>query len=94
MHERDQQRFAKLISDFVTGTGFATPLHLILIDARGSVAVSVYRHHDVVEQICAGPSRASKLKMIPPLVATVVGPDGCGKSAVIEVVRGQPPTLQ
>jgi hypothetical protein len=39
MNEHDQQRFAKLISDFVDGAGFERPFHLVVIDARGTVSV-------------------------------------------------------
>jgi len=45
MNGHDQRRFAKLISDFVDGCGFEKPLHLVVIDARGTVSVTRYGHH-------------------------------------------------
>jgi len=43
MNGHDQRRFAKLISDFVDGCGFEKPLHLVVIDARGTVSVTALR---------------------------------------------------
>jgi hypothetical protein len=33
----------------------------------------------------SGPAKVNRLRMIPPLVVSVVGSDGCGKSAKITV---------
>jgi hypothetical protein len=84
MNEHDQQRFAKLISDFVDGAEFERPFHLVVLDARGTVSVTRYGHNGV-DQICSGPAKANRLKMIPPLVVTVISSDGCGRSAKIEI---------
>jgi hypothetical protein len=92
MSPHDEQRFAKLISDFVDGCGFEMPLYLVTIDARGSCSVTRYGPHGI-EQVCSGPSRTNRLRMIPPLVVTCISPDGCGKSAKIEVVPAAP-TMQ
>ena len=85
MRPDDQQRFAKLICDFVEGCGFERPFHLVVLDARGTASVTRYGHAGV-EQVCSGPAKANRLKMIPPLTATVISSDGCGKSAKIEIV--------
>ncbi|MGY4369217.1 hypothetical protein ACVW1A_005282 [Bradyrhizobium sp. LB1.3] len=88
MNEHDQERFAKLITDFVAGCGFEPPFHLITIDARGTASVTRYGH-DRVERICSGPTKANRLNMIPPLVVTCISPDGTGRSAKIEVVAAR-----
>ena len=60
------------------------PFHLVVIDARGTVSVTRYGHEGV-EQICSGPAKANRLRMIPPLIATVISSDGVGRSAKITV---------
>jgi len=51
---------------------------------------SVTRYgHAGVEQVCSGPAKANRLKMIPPLIVSVISSDGCGKSAKIEVVAAK-----
>ena len=85
MTPHDQARFARLISDFVDGAGFE---HLVVIDARGTVSVTRYGFSGV-EQVCSGPAKGNSLRMIPPLVVNVISSDGCGKSAMIEVVAAR-----
>ena len=63
----DQQRFAAMISDFVDGCGFERPFHLVVLDARGTASVTRYGHAGI-EQVCSGPARVNRLKMIPQLV--------------------------
>jgi hypothetical protein len=92
MTPHDEQRFATLITDFVDGCNFERPFHLVVIDARGSCSVTRYGNAGV-EQVCSGPAKANRLRMIPPLVATVISSDGVGKSAKIEVVAAAP-TMQ
>ncbi|WP_409188899.1 hypothetical protein [Bradyrhizobium sp. RDM4] len=60
MNERDQARFAKLISDFAESSGFEEPFHLVVLDARGSCSVTRYGPHGI-EQVCSGPSQANRL---------------------------------
>jgi hypothetical protein len=86
MHQHDQRRFAQMISDFVDGCGFERPFHLVVLDARGTASVTRYGHAGV-EQVCSGPARANKLRMIPPLIATVISSDGLGSSAKIEIAE-------
>jgi hypothetical protein len=88
----DQARFAKLISDFVDGCGYARPFHLVTIDARGTTSVVCYGINGV-EQVCSGPAKANRLKMIPPLTVAVINPDGGGKSVKI-TVETRVPTMQ
>ena len=47
----DQQRFAKLVSEFIDGCGFDPPLYVIAIGSNGAVSVSQHRNSDV-KQIC------------------------------------------
>jgi hypothetical protein len=42
-----------------------------------------------VEQVCSGPAKANRLKMIPPLTVTAISSDGSGKSAKIEIVAAR-----
>jgi hypothetical protein len=65
MTPHDEQRFAKLISDFVEGCNFERPFWLVVLDARGTASVTRYGHADI-EQVCSGPARANRLRMIPP----------------------------
>jgi len=51
MSPHDQQRFAKLITEFIESCGFERPFHLVTIDARGSTSVVRYGP-DRVEQVC------------------------------------------
>jgi len=88
MTPHDQQRFAKMICDFVDGCNFERPFHLVVIDARGTVSVTRYGFSGV-EQVCSGPAKGNSLRMIPPLVVNVISSDGCGKSAKIEVVAAR-----
>ena len=85
MTPHDQQRFAKLISDFVEGCGFERPLYVIAIGSNGSVSVSRHTDSDV-ELICShtvGPG------MVSPITLAVVAADGRGKSARIEIVAAR-----
>jgi hypothetical protein len=51
---------------------------------------SVTRYgHAGVEQICSGPAKANRLCKMPPLIATVISSDGCGRSAKIEIVAAR-----
>ncbi|MCK1716014.1 MULTISPECIES: hypothetical protein [unclassified Bradyrhizobium] len=59
MTPHDQQRFAKLISDFVESCNFERPFHLVVLDARGSASVTRYGFHGI-EQVCSGPSRTNR----------------------------------
>lgn len=86
MSPHDEQRFAKMICDFVDG--FERPFHLVIIDVRGTTSVTRYGHAGV-EQVCSGPAKANRLKMIPPLIATAISADGVGKSAKIEIVAAR-----
>jgi hypothetical protein len=42
-----------------------------------------------IEPVCSGPARANRLRMIPPLIATVISSDGYNKSAKIEIVAAR-----
>jgi hypothetical protein len=84
MSPHDEQRFAQLISDFVESCHFERPFHLVVIDARGTVSVTRYGHEGV-EQICSGPAKANRLRVIPPLTVTAISADGLGRSAKITV---------
>ena len=88
MAPHDQQRFAKMISDFVEGCGFERPFHLVVIDARGTTNVTRYGFKGV-DQICFGPAKGNRLRMISPLTVACIGSDGCGKSAKIEIVAAR-----
>jgi len=92
MTPHDQEHFAKLVSDFVESAGFARPFHLVCIDARGSTSVTRYGLHGI-EQVCSGPAKGNRLRMLPPLVVTCISSDGVGRSAKIEVVAVAP-TMQ
>jgi hypothetical protein len=92
MNERDQVRFAAMITRFVEGCEFERPFHLVVIDARGTASVTRYGHEGV-QRICSGPAKANRLNMIPPLTVTCISPDGCGRSAKIEIVAARP-TMQ
>jgi hypothetical protein len=81
MTPHDQQRFAKLVSEFIDGCGFEPPLYVIAIGANGSVSVSRHTDSDV-EVICShtvGPG------LVSPITLAVVAADGRGKSARIEI---------
>jgi hypothetical protein len=93
MTPHDQQRFTKMICDFVESCGFERPFHLVVLDARGTASVTRYGHAGV-EQVCSGPARANRLRMIPPLIATVISSDGVGKSAKIEIVAARETMMQ
>ena len=60
----------------------------MVIDARGTVSVVRYGPHGV-EQVCSGPAQGNRLRMLPPLVVSVISADGCGKAAKIEVVAAR-----
>jgi len=83
-----QQRFSKFISDFVEGCGLERPFHLVVIDAIRTASVTRYGPHGV-EQVCSGPAKANRLKMISPLTVTCIGSDGCGKQANITAVAAR-----
>jgi hypothetical protein len=79
----DQQRFAKLVSEFIDGCGFDPPLYVLAIGANGSVSVSRHTDSDV-RQVCAhkvGPG------MVSPITIAVVSEDGRGSSAKIEIIE-------
>ena len=85
MTPHDQQRFAKLIPDFVEGCGFQRPLYVIAIGSNGSVSGRAIWTRDV-ELICShtvGPG------MVSPITLAVVAADGRGKSARIEIVAAR-----
>ena len=44
-------------------------------------------------QVCSGPAKGNRLRMLPPLVVTCVSLDGVGKSARI-TVEAATPTMQ
>ena len=93
MTPHDQARFAKLISGFVDGCKSERPFHLVVIDARGQCSVFVYRSNGDIEQVCSGPAKANRLRMISPLTVTAISGDDCGKSAKIEITTARP-TMQ
>ena len=72
----------------VEGCNFERPFHLVVTDARGTASVTRYGNAGV-EQICSGPAKANRLKMIPPLVVSLISSDGCGRSAKIEIVKAR-----
>ena len=80
MSEKDQ---SALISDFVDGCKFERPFHLVCIDARGTVSVTRYDHNGI-EQVCSGPAKANRFRLIAPLHVTCIG-DGRGRSVKITV---------
>ncbi|MDN3279107.1 hypothetical protein QWJ07_32920 [Frankia sp. RB7] len=82
MTPRDEQRFADLIRDFVESCGYTAPFHLVTIDARGTTSVVRYGL-DGIAQVCSGPTKAHRLKMLAPLVVTCIASDGRGTSAKI-----------
>jgi hypothetical protein len=88
MNPSDRERFAQMLSNFVESCGFERPFHLVVIDARGTASVTHYGPHGI-EQVCSGPARANGQKMIPPLIATCISSDGCGRSAKIEIVAAR-----
>ena len=45
------------------------------------------------EQICSGPSKSAKFKMIPPVTLTCISADGCGRSVKI-AVEGERVTMR
>ena len=76
MTPHDEQRFAKMITDFVDGCEFARPFHLVVIDARGSVGVVRYGVSDI-GQVCSGPAKANRLRMISPPTVTCISGASC-----------------
>ena len=64
MSPHDRQRCAKFISDFVEGSAFERPFHLVCIDSRGSTSVTRYGPHGI-EQVCSGPAKGNRLRMLP-----------------------------
>jgi hypothetical protein len=84
MTPHDQTRFANLVADFVAGCGFDPPFHLVVIDARGSVSVTCYGVRGI-ERVCAGPSKAARFKLLPPLTVCCISDDGRGRSVTIEL---------
>jgi hypothetical protein len=73
-----------MITDFVDGCGF--------IDARGTASVTRYCPHGI-DQICSGPAKGNRLRMLSPLTVTCISSDGVGRSAKIEIVEAAP-TMQ
>jgi hypothetical protein len=63
-----------------------------VIDARGSVSVTRYGPRDI-EQVCSGPAKANRLKMLAPLTVMCISSDGVGRSAKI-TVEAERATLQ
>jgi hypothetical protein len=92
MNDHDRQRFSDAIHDFVVSCGFEPPFHLVIIDARGTCSVVRYGPHGS-EQICSGPSKATRFKMISPLTLTCISSEGCGRSIRIAVEAARP-TMQ
>jgi hypothetical protein len=90
-----------MICDFVDGCGFERPFHLVVLDARGTASVTRYGRAGVEQclssyytksggwRICSGPAQANRLRMIPPLIATVISSDGVGRSVKIEIVAAR-----
>lgn len=58
----------------------ATPAARVRSRATASTAL---------EQVCSGPSKTNRLRMIPPLVVTCISPDGVARSAKIETVAAR-----
>ena len=85
MRPHDQQRFAALIAQFIERCGIDPPFHLVAIGANGAVRVS---HHGDGggEEVC---STLAPRALVAPIVLTVIGPDGSGRSARIEIVAGR-----
>jgi hypothetical protein len=90
MRKLDQKRFARLVSDFIEGSGIKPPLYLIAISNRnGSVAVSRTYTGSDFEQVCGksvGPGIAS------PITLVVVAENGSGARSTrieIEAARGR-----
>ncbi len=87
MRKLDQQRFAKMIGDFVNSSGITPPLYLIAIgDSNGSVIVSRHTGSDFKE-VCShkvGPG------MVAPILLTVVSEeDGRSAATKIEIVAAR-----
>jgi hypothetical protein len=77
MRRFDQQRFATLVSEFVSGSGIVPPFHMLVISSNGSIRVSKHTDTDV-EEVCSfsrGPG------MVSPVVVAVVAEDGRATSA-------------
>lgn len=77
-----------MISDFVEGCNFERPFHLVVFDARGTASATRYGPHDV-SRVCSGPAKANRLRMIPPLIVSVISSDGRSRSAKIEIVSAR-----
>ncbi len=93
MSLHDEARFAKTIGDFVDGCGFERPFHLVCIDAPGSTGVTRSGFKGI-DQICSGPSKGNRLRMLAPLTVAVIGSDGSGTSARIEIIESARTTVQ
>ena len=76
----------------LTAADFERPFHLVVIDARGSVSVTCYGVRNI-ERICAGPSKATRFRIIPPLTVACISGDGQGRSVTIEIEKA-PATVQ
>ena len=92
MSDHDHKRFAELLKSFVDGCRFERPFHVILLDGRGAVTVARYGVNKV-EELCAGPSRSTSMRMIPPLTVVAISADGTCRSSVI-TVEAAPPVMQ
>jgi hypothetical protein len=79
----DEQRFTKMITDFVEGCGFERPFHLVTIDARGTVIVTRYGASGIGEQVCSGPAKTTTLRA--PMTLTCISPEGSGRSVMVAI---------
>jgi hypothetical protein len=82
MRQLDQQRLAKLVGEFVDSCGLDPPLYVIAIGLNGSVSVSRHSNRDV-EQVCGH----NVARMTAPITVAVIGSDGSGRSARIEMIE-------
>ena len=83
MRRFDQQRFGKLVSEFIDGSGIAPPFYMLVIGSNGTVRVSRHTDSDV-EEVCSfsrGPG------MVSPVTVAIIADDGRGSSAKIEIVE-------
>ena len=87
MRPHDQQRFAEFVAEFLDGCGIEPPFHLVCIDASGSVSVSRHIDDDNVDEVCR--CQHTPGGFVPPMVLTIIAPDGRSKSVRIEIVAGR-----
>ena len=86
MRPHDQQRFAELVAQFLDGCGIDPPFHLVAIGANGWVSVSRHIDDDNVEEVCR--CQHTPGGFVPPLVLTVIAPDGTTRTAKVGIVAG------